>query len=237
MPGAAGGPGRALPCRVCPLPLPAAGSKVPGEGRAGGGRRRRQELPQGSAPLHCHPSGALAGFGPPAAPRYGAWWVLPWGHSPFLSSTTAAQPRGHSPSPMGTVCPRPWRPHPCTHGDRGHSTTRSTVPHPWAVSLCPWGLMGTQSLSHEGHSPRPCARGPSPPQHSPPAPLALGVPQCPQRCSAGPQPCGAILRTRVAAATLRPARASCSQNPGHLACRTARTLPGRGVPVPEPGKG
>lgn len=35
----------------------------------------------------------------------------------------------------------------------------------------------------------------------------------------------------MATATLRPARASCSHDRGHLACGTAGTLPGRGVPV------
>lgn len=195
MPGAAGGPGRALPRRVCPLPLPAAGSKVPREGRAGGGRRRRQELPQGSAPLLSHPSVALAGFGPPAAPGRGAWWPLPWGHSSLPRRTTAPQPRGRSPSSLGTVSPRPRLPHPSTRTNHGHSTTRSIVPHPRVVSLSPWGL---RPLTHGDHSPsatrvvapHPWVPWPLARPRAAPLPRWVPGPRSPRRCPAGPQPCG-----------------------------------------------
>lgn len=105
-----GGCGRLRPrraeCARSRFPRP--GAKCPGkaglEAGRGGGRSCRRAQPH-CAPIPLLPSQALGHLQPPDKGYDGLSQAVT---ALFPGKGKAPQPRGHSPSSMGTVSPRPW---------------------------------------------------------------------------------------------------------------------------------
>lgn len=167
---------RAVPCRAVPsVPAPASrGREQSARGRQGW---RRAEAGAGAAaglsptelPSLCCPRRLWA----TCSPR--TWWGMvasPWGHSPF--------PRVHrGPSSMGTVSPRPWRPHPSARGDRGHT-------QPLTHGLCPPARGDRGPSATRVTAPIPGARGPSAAPGQRPSPAGSRGPTVPAALSRWP---------------------------------------------------
>lgn len=177
--GTAGCP--SLCCAVCARSRsPTAGSKVPGRGRAGGGRRRGQEpepeptaslptslpasLPAPGAACGAQPRCApilsitLAGFGLSAAPQTWDVWASPMRSQPF--------PHGRQgPLAKGTMVSRLWGPQSLTYEAHGPSTMGAIAPHPWGLQPpahgnSPLAHPRAASLPHWGHAGPGSARTP-----------------------------------------------------------------------------